>query len=249
DNLRLPRGERSQRARYAVIFKALRSAGISRRGMYEAWDFTVASTSSLTSRLLAIRNDAFGQLSDYDLSDGKVQGRAPSFTVTEAHQLAPQVRRVQGTLNVPCYLLSCGSDATAGFYYASAEPDVLPTQIPGNVAAAPFECIIPTSASATHSARLSLYGHGFLGSRAEVEAPWVQEMATAHNMSFCATDWLGQAAADLPFFIGALRNVNGLPNVVDRIQQGVLNTLYLGRLMVSPDGLASNPAFQAAGVP
>jgi hypothetical protein len=74
-------------------------------------------------------------------------------------------------------------------------------------------------------------------------------MATAYNMSFCATDWWGQAAADLPFFIGALRNVNELPNVVDRIQQGVLNTLYLGRLMVSPDGLASNPAFQAAGVP
>jgi hypothetical protein len=249
DNLPLPRAERSQRARYAVIFKALRSAGVSRRGMYEAWDFTVASTSSLTSRLLAIRNDAFGQLGDDDLSDGKVQGRAPSFTVTATDQLAPRLRRVQGTLNVPCYLVSCGSSATTGFYYASAEPDALPTQIPGNVAVAPFECVIPTSASSSHPARVSLYGHGFLGSRAEVEAPWVQEMATAFNTSFCATDWWGQAAADLPGFIGALRNVNELPSVVDRIQQGVLNTLYLGRLMVSPSGFASNPAFQAAGVP
>src|SRR5262249_48094848 len=153
------------RKRYALIFKALRSAGISRRGMYEAWDFTVASTSTLTSRLLAIRNDAFGQLGDYDLGDGKLGGRAPSFTVTDADQLAPRLRRVQGTLNVPCYLISCGSSATAGFYYSSAEPDALPTQIPGNVAVAPFECIIPTSASSTHPARVSLYGHGFLGSR------------------------------------------------------------------------------------
>src|SRR5262249_38909559 len=98
DNLPLPRDERSQRKRYALIFKALRSAGVSRRGMYEAWDFTVASTSSLTSRLLAIRNDAFGQLGDYDLGDGKLRGRAPSFTVTDADQLAPRLRRVHGTL-------------------------------------------------------------------------------------------------------------------------------------------------------
>ena len=35
--------------------------------------------------------------------------------------------------------------------------------------------------------------------------------------------------------------------MVDRLQQGVLNTLYLGRLMLSSQGLAANPAFQLLG--
>ena len=38
------------------------------------------------------------------------------------------------------------------------------------------------------------------------------------------------------------------PNVVDRLQQGVLNTLYLGRLMINPGGFASNAAFQSRGI-
>ena len=37
--------------------------------------------------------------------------------------------------------------------------------------------------------------------------------------------------------------------MVDRLQQGVLNTLFLGRLLLHPAGLAANPAFQTAGKP
>ena len=120
-------------------------------------------------------------------------------------------------------------------------------QSPGNVASAPFECIIPTAAGAGPRARISLYGHGLLGSRLEVEAAWVQQLATEHHIAFCATDWWGLTGADLPFLIQALRHVNELPRIVDRLQQGVLNTLYLGRLMLHPQGLASDPAFRAGG--
>jgi hypothetical protein len=44
-----------------------------------------------------------------------------------------------------------------------------------------------------------------------------------------------------------LANLNGFPAVIDRLQQGVLNTLYLGRLMINPGGLASSPAFRLSG--
>ena len=40
------------------------------------------------------------------------------------------------------------------------------------------------------------------------------------------------------------QDLNKFPDVVDRLQQGVLNTLYLGRLMRTADGFASDPAFQ-----
>ncbi len=241
----LPKGLRSQRARYDRIFQALKRAKIGRSNLYEAWDFTVASTKNLTSRMLSIRNQAFAQLGDTNLADVKVQGRAPAYTVDSVAQLNPQIKTVKGSFQVPCYLTTCGPTATTGFHYSSRKPDALPTQIAGNTATAQFDCIVPTSAGRSTPARISLYGHGLLGSRTEVEAGNVEAMATEHNMVFCATDWWGLADGDTPFDITALQNLNNFPAVVDRLQQGVLNTLYLGRLMLNPRGFAANSAFSA----
>jgi hypothetical protein len=247
DDRRLRSRERPQRDRYARIFAALARARIARRGLYEAWDFTVASSAALISRLLAIRDNAFAQLGDYDLAAGSPRGQAPAYTITGVDELGPGIRRVQGSVAVPCYLSACEAGATSGFHYSSGNPDAVPTQLPGNVASASFECVVPTSPGAARPARVSLYGHGFLGSRAEVEAAWVLDLAREYDIAFCATDWWGLAASDLTSLIGALRDVNRLPSVVDRLQQGVLNTLYLGRLLRSPQGLGASPAFQQDG--
>ena len=251
----LPAAERSQRGRYARIFKVLRRAGVSRSSLYEAWDFTVASRQDLTGRMLAIRNNAFAQLGDHNLADGVVQGNAPSFQITSTSVLPPAagvvgpMESINGTFQIPCYLVVCGPSASAGFHYSSNKPDALPTQIPGNVATAPFECIIPSSATPLNPARISLYGHGLLGSHTEVEATNVQDMASEHNIVFCATDWWGLAEGDTLTDAAALGNLNLFPPVVDRLQQGVLNTLFLGRLMLNPQGFASSPSFQLLGRP
>ena len=249
DNLPLPRNERSQRGRYARIFAALKGAGIARGSLYEAWEFTVASEKGLTSRLVSIRNHAFARLGDRNLADSKVRGRAPAYAVTSNAPLTSDLRDVQGTFQVPCYLITCGESATTGFHYSSRRPDALPTQIPGNVATALFECIVPTSASPTSPARISLYGHGLLGGHKEVTDSWVQALATRFNMTFCATNWWGLANGDYPLAATAVANLSLFGVLVDRLQQGVLNTLFLGRLMLNPQGLAANPAFQAGGRP
>ncbi len=247
DGRALPRAERGQRGRYARIFNALRHAGIDRPSLYETWDFTIASRQGLSSRMLAIRNSAFAQLGDHNLADNKVAGRAPSFTVTSTDSLTPTLRRVQGTFTVPCYLTTCGPTATTGFSYASAKADAVPKQLHGNFATAQFECIVPSTAGSPHAARPSLYGHGLLGDRGEVEAGNVRAMASEHNMVICATDWWGLASPDTGNDAAALGDLNKFPNVIDRLQQGVLNFLYLGRLMINPSGLASNAAFQVGG--
>lgn len=248
DGRRLPRAERSQRARYSRIFARLRKAGIGRASLYEAWDFTVASRQNLTSRMLGIRNNAFAQLGDSNLADVRVQGSAPAYSITSVAALTPQLKDVQGSFQVPCYLITCGLSATTGFH-SSRRPDATPTQIPGNGATALFECIVPSTATAASPARISLYGHGLLGSRTEVHAGNVQDMAIEHNMAFCATDWWGLAEQDTNYDITALQNLNNFPNVVDRLQQGVLNTLFLGRLMLNPRGFASNPVFRTTPKP
>ena len=58
---------------------------------------------------------------------------------------------------------------------------------------------------------------------------------------FCATDWWGLSSADVTYDIGALQDLNNFPAVVDRLQQGVLNTLYLGRLIASLGRLRDRP--------
>jgi hypothetical protein len=251
DGRKLPANERSQLARYNKIFAALKRANIARGNLYEAWDFTVGSEKSLTSRLLAIRNNAFAQLGDTNLGDGKVTGRAPSFAVTSNVAItgATNLREVQGTFKVPCYLVTCGPTATTGFHYSSSNPNALPTQIHGNVATAQFACIVPTAASASNPARISLYGHGLLGSDSEVTDPWVEALATNYNMVFCGSNWWGLAQPDTAFDIKAIQNLNLFPNVIDRLQQGVLNFLFLGRLMDNPSGFAANAAFQSGGHP
>ena len=249
DNRALPRNERSQRARYARIFAALARAGVRRSNLYEAWDFTVASRQNITGRLLSIRDNAFAQLGDTKLADGKVQGGAPSYTITSTKTLSPQLNAVVGTFDVPCYLIQCGTTATTGFHYSSHKPDAAPTQAPGNVAVAPFECIIPSSAGNPTPARVSLYGHGLFGDYTEVEDPPVEALATQYNMVVCGTDWWGLTDADEPFAGQVVANLNLFPVIVDRLDQAVLNTLFLGRLMISPQGFASNPDFQVGGRP
>ena len=74
-------------------------------------------------------------------------------------------------------------------------------------------------------------------------------MATEHNVVDCATDWWGLADRDTLNDAAAIGNLNLFPPVIDRLQQGVLNTLFLGRLMLNPQGLRRRPRFQSGGRP
>jgi hypothetical protein len=60
----------------------------------------------------------------------------------------------------------------------------------------------------------------------------------------CATDQIGMSRSDLPFpTVPILNDLSSFPKLADRLQQGLLNELYLGRLMIHPNGLKSDPAF------
>jgi hypothetical protein len=254
DGGKLPAAERSQKTRYAAIFKALTRAGIAAgKSLYEAWNFTVESQRSLTGRMLAIRNNAFAQLGDTNLADSVDSGPAPAFTVTDTKPLVSStgalLTQVDGTLQVPCYLAVCGPSTQPGFHYSSTSLYATPTQTPGNVATTSFECIVPSTATPLTPTRVSLYGHGLLGSEDEVHSGAVEALATGHNMVLCATDFWGLAENDTVNDAAALGNINLFGAVIDRLQQGALNTLYLGRLMLDPAGLASNAAFRTAGQP
>ena len=75
-------------------------------------------------------------------------------------------------------------------------------------------------------------------------------MANEHNFVFCATKWIGMAADDIPTAVSILQDLGKFPYLTDRLQQAMLNQLYLARLMIHPNGFVSDVNFQdSAGHP
>jgi hypothetical protein len=216
------------------VLKMLDRAGVKDDDLYLAWDFTVASARNLSERLLHMRDDAFESLED----------KSPSFNVTEVENDVDEriARRVTGTFSVPNYLTGDGS---AGNRFNTASSGL--PQRNGDYTA-PFICIIPRAAlnadGAVKPARAAVYGHGLLGTEREVNASNVRDMANEHNFVFCATRWIGLSQEDIANAVSTLNDLSGFPTVADRLQQGVLDTLFLGRLMKARDGFANNAAFQ-----
>ncbi len=240
----------ARRPHMESLFTTLKRAGIARDDLYLAWDFTVASKRNLSERALGIRDDAFAQLGDEDLRDMQLAGSAPQFSVSSvtdytASEDSRIAREVEGTFVVPCYLNLPGCPPGARFAYAPGSS--APLRIPGNVQLANFVCLIPRAAVDGPSvvpARASLYGHGLLGSASEITAGNIKAMAQEHNFVFCATDWSGMSTQDVPnvaTILGDLSNFSSLP---DRAQQGFVNFMYLGRLMIHPEGFSGDPAFR-----
>ena len=117
----------------------------------------------------------------------------------------------------------------------------------GDTFTANFSCQVPQVAidRGKSSARPVVYGHGLLGNHDEVEGSQVAAIASENSMIYCATDWIGLADSDVGNAVTVLGDISKFPTIADRSQQGMLNTLFLARLMIHAEGLSSNPAFQS----
>ena len=211
------------------VFADLDAAGVARDDLYLAWDFTVASTRSLSERLLHIRDDGFAQLGD----------AAPEFTITGTTD-GGTARIVNGTLSVPRYLTGEGEP---GSVLNDDRADGLPQR--NGTQQANFVCTMPLQSTPENPARASLYGHGLLGTAAQVIG--IGQAAALVNVAFCATDYIGMSAGDVPFIVGMLGDLSRFGALPDRLQQSHLNFLFLGRAMIDPRGFGSHPAFQVDG--
>ncbi|TDD66070.1 hypothetical protein E1293_39595 [Actinomadura darangshiensis] len=228
----LPSGDplaKRQRAEKKVL-AALQAHGVGRDGLYLAWDFTVASRQSLAGPILHMRDDALRKLGD----------GSPSFFVTQVTNDVDDkiAREVKGIVWAPSYLDQYGGLPGSSLHRGK---DGMPSQLPGNSQAVPFQCEIPKTAL-TDPARPALYGHGLLGSEGEVDAGNVKAMAAEHGFMFCATKWIGMADEDVPNVVSALADLTRFRTVADRLQQSLVNFTFLGRAMTR--GFAANKAFQ-----
>ena len=214
------------------VFPKLAAAGVARQGLYLAWTFTVASPQSLAGRVLSMRDDALG----------KVAGTAPVFKVTEVDDKDLQkgvAKVVRGTFEVPLYLSNGGAPGSR-IVYSPLNGDPIST----GTYNANFTCALPTKGMESGESMPVVYGHGLLGSADEASSSVTQFTAAANNSVYCATDTIGFSKGDVGNAVAALGDINNFPSVPDRIQQGMLNTLFLARLMTNVDGLGSIEQFQ-----
>ena len=245
-----------QRDRFESIFETLKGADIKRRNLYLAWDFTVASNENVAKNILAMRDDAFADLGDTDLGDGAVQGNAPSFQVTSVQNYEPtdtsplpedadMARRVQGTFTVPCYMTDPdgpgGEPPCSPGSRLNLDSSGVPEQ--NGTWTANFNCMIPYAAL-NDPARPTIYGHGLLGSASEGTSSPQKTLGNTHGIMDCATDEIGMSNSDIGNTIGILQNMSDFPELADRLQQGMLDGLFLGRLLIHPQGFISDPAFR-----
>jgi len=253
------------------VFPELAQDGISKNGLYLAWDFTVASTQSLTGRALEIRNKAFAHYGDRKLADREVEGDSPEVDVEwicteqkgtppgpgcqdgpiapEGADVRPEqprsliLRNVGGYIrNVPCFLNEDGCPPGSHFDFDSDGNLKINPDFTTDVQ---FVCAIPKSVSAggvIHKLRPGLYGHGLLGDLNQIDSQ--DTIASEHDMMFCATNWSGFAKEDTGTVVSSLADVSNFNKAADRMQQGFVNFLLLGRALIHPDGFAQQDAFK-----
>jgi hypothetical protein len=143
-----------------------------------------------------------------------------------------------------------------GVRYGDGMPDRNPT---GDLTTT-FTCDIPraavngkssmadASSSDVKPVRPTVYGHGLLGGQGEVNGQ-ASDFGNVYGFMNCAIDWFGFASGDLPNVASVLVDLSNFPVVPDSSQQGMLNQMFLARLMVHPNGFAGNDKFQVAGKP
>jgi hypothetical protein len=183
---------------------------------------------------------------DFAPCDPSLPSGNPAGCNRGAGRSADLLRQVEGTYEVPCYLTSPGC-VPGGTFRLDARG--LPLRTPGNTMQARFVCNIPRAAASGPALLPALYGHGLFGDIGEARGSRnVHQLGNENRVLVCATDFSGMADEDVvASAVPALADLSKFDRIADRLQQGFLNFLFLGRLLRVPGGLASAPAFSVGG--
>lgn len=200
------------------VFAVLDRAGVTRGELQLAWDFTIGSEDNVTRDMLAMRHDLIPRLA----------ATPPVVTVVDVMD-APRehvARLVHATITVPLYL---ESPAPGASLHRGADGSVT---VNGQVEV-PVTVLVPTSVMATAPgsppARVVQFGHGFFGSRYEIEGSFAPVFADRAGVVIVACDWWGMSDDDLDDVTVTM--VNDIPRMLqftDRLHQGMANQIALG---------------------
>jgi len=222
------------------IFPALATAGIDKKDLQLAWDFTTTSEPSVTRVLLSMRAQLFATMG----ADG------PEYTITKVDDLAdgPIAKIITGVLHVPSFLFPKSADGIKRVSYdASGTP-----QLTGTIDSE-FTLQIPRSiweATDGRKAAVVQYGHGFLGGKNEANNDWLRQFANTDGFLILACDMEGMnEEAGGTWFSQLPADLSTAPLLSEWPHQGIMNHLAMQRMMKGRFFKDTDPRYTRAGVP
>ena len=110
--------------------------------------------------------------------------------------------------------------------------------------AAPFSALVPRSALVGPGpVPLWIYGHGLFSDHTELERDFGRDTASLAGAVAVATDYTGLTLAEEGDAAATFVDLNNFPNIIDKLQGGIVSTLLLPRVF------AMECAPQIAGMP
>ena len=200
----------------AEVFAPLAAAGLTRDDLQLAFSFTTASRTNTHTDLLRVR----------DLTLAWLDGNPVSVEITKIDEpdTGSVWRRLDGRVIAPLFLDDDGREATLvrgddGTPRLSDRTEV------------PFTVLVPTSVrDRAGPGRAIVHGHGFFGSRADVDRPRMTAVAQATEAVLFSIDWLDFALSNLFVFTDVLTtHPADTPDVSDRLLQAIADRLVLAR--------------------
>jgi hypothetical protein len=213
------------------VLAPLAGAGVAPDTLLLAWDFRTGSGETAWGDLLAMRDDALALAGDGGL------GCAVTSVVEDPTD--PEIlRTVEGTFTVPDFLETAPDGTLRLARDAAGRPRSNGTH------EASFIAIIPRSV-VPGAAPIWVYGHGLFSQRDEVTRDFARATASQGGAIAVATDFTGLTDADLGDVLGAYLDLDKFPGILDRVRQGLIDTLVLPRTMAG--ACRALPAFTIKG--
>ncbi len=242
----------SRHGLYQEIFSELDKAGVDRKDLQIAWDYTTASKDNISRWIVQMRDKALAVVGD----DG------PTFKLKEVEELTDStelIRRIHLVMTVPVYLTSASTS------YDKKKPlDRLNINAAGDVeqnGTMEWDVLIlvPKSVQSGKKHGLLQNAHGLFGSRFEGQGGYLARAANRNQWIAFSTNLFGFDENDVTRAIDTLLGrFEGLKSLTERQIQGMVNQLMVMRMMkgrIAKEGikdtsgtLVLDPAWIDAGV-
>ena len=225
--------------RYAELFALLTKAGLARKDLQLAWDFTTASDEPLTGRLTRMRDTAWS----YAPPIG-TQPQPVTIQMVNNKPTDPLLRQVLGTFTVPSFLTDDAADSAGTLKLG---PDGTP--VIRGYGQFPLVIHIPKcAATAMGPLPVMIFGHGlFGGALDEMDSGYEREITNRLCMIQIGSDWIGISEADRTYVESrVLSDWNHVNHITERLQQAHINFATLARLIKS-GALDKLPELQLGG--
>jgi hypothetical protein len=234
------RGVHGRRAHFeAKVFPALEKAGIDRKSLQLAWDFTTGSEEAATHAMLEMRDAMF----DLVGADG------PAYEITKVEQNPhPSIAlSITGVAQVPSFLE--GDESTL----RPIRRDSAGKPVAQGFESVSFQLQFPKRLVESASERWPVlqYGHGLLGTKDQANRDWIRTQADEFGYVIVAIDYQGMSSHDAETTWSSVLTSDfaSLPLLAEKAHQGTINALAIVRMLKGRFLRDADPRYTRGGTP